>query len=161
MQFQGPFPRTLYIRVCDKFFVTKLVWQFSSLFCYQSKSGTFNNMHCVFILQYAFYDFKFVVLACKGLVNCLSLVTLEQLSCWFFVGQWLELSWAELTQFRALLLKETSLTILAIFISVVRKSLIRTRIHLCIPILFGSAYRLRGRSVEWFQKFSHNLMYYK
>ena len=70
-----------------------------------------------------------------------------------FVGWWLELSWAELTQFRALLLKETSLTILAVFIGGVRKSLIRTRIHLCIPVLFGSAYRLRGRSAEWFQIF--------
>ena len=44
-----------------------------------------------------------------------------------------DLSWAELTQFRALLLRETSLTILAGFISGVWKSLIRTRIHLCIP----------------------------
>ena len=41
---------TMYYRVCDKFFVTKLVRQFYSSFCSQSKSGTFNNVRCVFIL---------------------------------------------------------------------------------------------------------------
>ena len=41
-------------RVCDKFFSTKLVRQFYSSFCSQSKSGTFNNVRCVFILQDAF-----------------------------------------------------------------------------------------------------------
>ena len=61
----------MYYRVCDKFFVTKLIWQFYSSFCSQSKSGTFNNVRCVFILQDAFYDFKFVGLAGKSWVNCL------------------------------------------------------------------------------------------
>ena len=39
------------IRVSDKFFVTKLVWQFCSSFCSQSKSGTFINVCCILILQ--------------------------------------------------------------------------------------------------------------
>ena len=76
----------MYIRVCDTFFVTQLVRQFYSSFCSQSKSGTFNNVGCVFILQDAFYDFKFVGLAGKSCVNCLSLVTLDKLSCWFLLA---------------------------------------------------------------------------
>ena len=35
---------TLNTRVCDNFFGTKLVRQFYSSFCSQSKSGTFNNV---------------------------------------------------------------------------------------------------------------------
>ena len=68
-------------RVCDKFFVTKLVQQLYSSLCSQSKSGTFNDVRFLFILQDACYDFKFVGLAGKRWVNYLPLVTLEQLSC--------------------------------------------------------------------------------
>ena len=53
-------------RLCDKIFVTKLVLQFYSSFCYQSKSDTFNNVSCVLILQDAFKDFKNVGLEGKS-----------------------------------------------------------------------------------------------